>query len=653
MVRYDIPVRWLVLPLSRSQAIGNGLTYRGDDAAVRPGVLVRMKLRGKATQGIVVAEDNASTLDEAKVMAIDAVEHEMPLLPEASLKTLRWMADHYRTTQRQALTPFLPPPPWHRIFLAEMRDPMTELPLPEAPPLTPEQSRVADAVLASGTAKPTLLFGVAGSGKTEVYAHLVRAMIARGKQSIVLVPEIFLAEHIVDRLLKRLPPDSAVVMHSQLTPTERRKAWLKARTGEARVVIGPRSALFAPCPDLGLVILDEEHEWTYKNEQTPRYHARETAAELCRNAGAALVLGSATPSAESWDRARKGTYRLERLTERFGGAEFPAVRIVDLGEVDGKQYPFSTALLGAIRERLDKKEQTVLFLNRRGLSSGVLCLDCRKRLLSAASQLPYAVHRDASGRSYLLDHLTNQRADMPATCPHCGSAKLHPVGAGTQKVEEMLARFFPEARIARADTDALKDPADMRALLKDLEAGNIDILFGTQMVAKGIDVPGVTLAAVLVADIGLSLPHFRAGEHGFQLLAQLTGRSGRKHPGEVVIQTYRPDAPEVVAAAQHRTEEYLDAELAVRATLGYPPAAGMVRFIVPGPGADTRARALRDALSAAIASSKAAATATASPTFYGGGAEWHVILKGADLRRLIDAVDTEGVSVDIDPMDLL
>lgn len=646
-------MRWLVLPLSRSQAIGNGLTYGSNDARVRPGVLVRMKLRGKPTQGIVVARDDESTLEESKVMPIDTVEHEMPLLPTASLQTLRWMAEHYRTTQRQALTPFLPPPPWHRIFLAEMRDPGDIPASPAAPPLTTEQQHAADAILAAKEGKPTLLFGVAGSGKTEVYAHLIRTMIAQGKQSIMLVPEIFLAEHIVERLLQRLPADCAVVMHSQLTPTERRKAWLKVRTGEARVVIGPRSALFAPCPDLGLVIMDEEHEWTYKNEQTPRYHARETAEELCRNAGARLVLGTATPSIESWDRVERELYRMERLTERFGGAEFPTVRIIDLAEVDGKQYPCSSALLGAIQERLDKKEQTVLFLNRRGLSSGVLCLDCRKRLLSAASQLPYAVHRDPSGRSYLLDHLTNQRADIPAKCPHCGSVKLHPVGAGTQKLEELLTTYFPTARIARADSDVLKDPADMRALLAKLQAGDIDILLGTQMVAKGLDLHGVTLAAVLVADVGLSLPHFRAGERAFQLLAQLTGRSGRKNPGEVIIQTYRPDAAEITAAAQHRTEEYLTSERSIRAALGYPPAAEMVRFIVPDPGAERRAQQLRNDLAKKATETGVAATASASPTFYGAGKEWHVILKGVGLQKLLDGVDLEGVSTDVDPMDLL
>lgn len=600
-----------------------------------------------------MGEDPFSTLDEAKILPIEAVEHPMPLLPEHSLETLRWMAKHYRTTQRQALTPLLPPPPWHRIFLADMHVP-GDIPVsPSAPPLTKEQQQAAEAILGARDGKPTLLYGVAGSGKTEVYAYLIRTMIARGKQSIMLVPEIFLAEHIIERLLQRLPENTAVILHSQLTATQRRTAWLKVRTGEARVVIGPRSALFAPCPDLGLVIMDEEHEWTYKNEQTPRYHARETAEQLCTLSGATLVLGTATPSIESWDRTKRGLYRLERLTERFGGAEFPTVRIVDLAEVDGKQYPCSTALLTAIQERLDRNEQSVLFLNRRGLSSGVLCLECRKRLLSAASQLPYAVHRDSAGRSYLLDHLTNQRADMPAACPRCGSTKLHLVGAGTQKLEEMLRRYFPTARIARADSDVLQDPADMRALLAKLQAGDIDILLGTQMVAKGLDLHGVTLAAVLVADVGLSLPHFRAGERAFQLLAQLTGRSGRKYPGEVIIQTYRPDAIEIVAAAEHRTEEYLNAELAIRTTLGYPPASEMIRFIIGEPHAERRAEQLRTNILKTIADTKTTASISASPTFYGAGREWHVLLKGTNLSRLLDTIDLSDISTDVDPMDLL
>ena len=647
-------MRWLVLPLSKSTAIGNGLTYRSDDPRVQPGVLVRMKLRGKATEGIVVAADQESTLEESKILPIDDVEHKLPLLPKHSLETMRWVADYYRTTQRQALTVFLPPSPWHRVFLNMKEEQVPADPLPDGVTLNAEQLAAVRAIRDEGSKRPTLLFGVAGSGKTEVYAELVRSQLAKGKQSIVLVPEIFLAEHIVERLLQRLPREQTVVLHSQLSPVERRKAWMKVRTGEARVVIGPRSALFAPCQDLGLVIMDEEHEWTYKNEQTPRYHARETAETLCRYAGATLVLGTATPSLESWDRVERGSYTMQRLTERYGGAVFPTVQIVDLADVDGAQYPCSTPLILAMKERLEKHEQTVLFLNRRGLSSGVLCLDCRKRLLSTSSNLPYAVHRDASGRSYLLDHLTNQRADLPARCPHCGSVRLHPVGAGTQKLEDVIRRFFPDARVARADTDALTSIADMRALLKKLEAGDIDILLGTQMVAKGLDLPNVTLAAVLVADVGLSLPHFRSGERTFQLLAQLTGRSGRRNPGDVIIQTYRPDAPEVKAAATHDTEGYLRSERDIRAMLGYPPATDMIRFIVRAPGAHEAARRLQTALATRIENERIAASVTASPTFYGSGNEWHVILKGTNLRPLLETIDVpEHASIDVDPMDLL
>ncbi len=648
-------MRWLVLPLSKSTAIGNGLTYMSNDDRVQPGVLVRMKLRGKATQGIVTAKDEESTLDEAKVLPIETVESELPLLPTHSLDTLKWMAGYYRTTQRQALTVFLPPAPWHRVFLNAKNEEPTDEPIPQGSILTPAQQAAADAILKPDkNPKPKLLYGVAGSGKTEIYAELVRAMLAKGKQSIVLVPEIFLAEHIVERLMRRLPKDLTVVLHSRLTPTERRKAWMKVRTGRARIVIGPRSALFAPCEDLGLVILDEEHEWTYKSEQTPRYHARETAEALCKHSGATLVLGTATPSLESWSRSESGRYEMLKIGERYGGAQFPAVRIIDLAEVEGNLYPCSPALLQAIQERLEKKEQTVLFLNRRGLSAGVLCLDCRKRLLSATSQLPYAVHRDQySGRPYLLDHVTNQRADLPAKCPHCGSVRLHPVGTGTQKLEELLGRLFPSARIARADGDILAKPEDMRDLLKKLEAGEIDILLGTQMVAKGLDLSNVTLAAVLVADIGMSLPHFRAGERTFQLLSQLTGRSGRHTPGEVIIQTYRPDAQEVVAASQHRTEDYLRSEMEIRTMLGYPPASDMIRFIVPAPNAANIAGALKEAISAKIAATKSTAHVFASPTFYGGGAEWHVILKGAGIRELLDGLDLENVTTDVDPMDLL
>ncbi len=304
------------------------------------------------------------------------------------------------------------------------------------------------------------------------------------------------------------------------------------------LVIGSRSALFTPLQDLGLVILDEEHEWTYKNEQTPRYHARETAETLCRYAAAKLVLGSATPSLETWARAKEGRYHLVRLPERYLKQQFPAVRIVDLAQAQcGSLYPLSPSLLAAIEERLQKQEQSILFLNHRGIASALLCLDCRRRVVSPDSRLPFTVHRAPGNALKLVDHTTGLTLAVPTACPACGSVRLHCIGAGTQKVETLLKQRFPEARLLRADSDTLQHPEQMRSLLAAMRERRADILLGTQSVVKGLDLPQVTLAAVLLADIGLSLPHFRAGERIFQLLSQLTGRSGRSRPGEVIIQT--------------------------------------------------------------------------------------------------------------------
>jgi primosomal protein N' (replication factor Y) len=326
------------------------------------------------------------------------------------------------------------------------------------------------------------------------------------------------------------------------------------------------------------VIIDEEHEWTYKSEQTPRYHAREVAEWLCKASGAKLVLGSATPSLEAWTNTKSGAYTLATLPERFNGGTMPKVEIVDLATAEfGKHYPFTNPLIDAIQSRLDRGEQTVLFLNHRGRASALLCLQCRRRIVSPESQLPFTVHHGTDGRPFLLDHSSGLTAPVPEACPHCQSLDLREVGAGTQRIEESLKELFPKARILRADRDTLTNVEEMQTLLKTMAGGDADILLGTQTVTKGLDLPRVTLAAVLVADIGMSLPHFRAGERTFQLLMQLTGRSGRHAPGEVIIQTFRPDALEVRAAATHDASTYLDAELRLRLAMGYPHRRGLKR----------------------------------------------------------------------------
>jgi primosomal protein N' (replication factor Y) len=706
-----------VLVSSKSPGIGDGLTYDSGDLPVRPGSFIRVPLRKAFVEGVVPAVEEKKKSEAFDVKKITELLSGQPLLTEAQLRTIRWISAHYCCTQRHAIGPFLPAPPWSALLpksrtyyklasgeslhhirgkkreavieflrgrdvvtreelqsmtgassktirdLIELKaleesshadneeDAPASYELAEAlPPLSDAQNASYERIKASE--KPSLLFGITGSGKTEVYAKLIADEAARGRQSILLVPEILLTEQSIQRFERMFDPSRIAVIHSRLTGSARREQWRKIRSGQAALVVGSRSALFSPCPRLGLVVIDEEHEWTYKNEQTPRYHARETAEALCRYAGAKLVLGSATPSLESWERAKTGRYTLARIDERYQQRPLPPVRIIDLGTVAfGNMYPFSPPLLEAIGKRLQKREQCVLFLNRRGIATGILCLGCRKRLISPETQLPYTLHRTPAGVAFLMDHISGQTANFPATCPYCASPSLLAVGAGTQKLEDLLTTFFPDARLLRADSDTLKFPEQMRLLLKKMTEGEADILLGTQSVVKGLDLPGVTLAAVLVADVGLSLPHFRAGERVFQLLTQLTGRSGRTVPGEVIIQTFRPDAVEVTLAAKHATEEYLEQELKLRLMAKYPPATQMIRLLIQGPDAASRARMLHSGIQRAIKNLGMDLIANCSPTLFGAGKVWHILLRGAEPRTILPGLDLSGVTVDVDPVD--
>lgn len=707
----------LILLQSRSPGIGNGLTYDAANTDLAPGSLVQVTLRKKVTEGIVLAMEKRrqEEKEDFSLKPIEDVLSRQPLLTEAQLKLVRWMAGYYYCSLRGALVPFLPSGSWKSLlpkdivgyrlkkpmekggkkqmmvmeylegrdwmpadeikshtgvshatlktlvkegYIEEEARPPEDTPKPDYallggyPTFTPIQEQAYKAMKAD--TRPSLLFGITGSGKTEVYAAMIADMAAEGKQSILLVPEILLTEHSLDRFERLFDRNKLAILHSRLTPAARRLEWMRIHRGEAALIIGSRSALFAPCKNLGLVIIDEEHEWTYKNEQTPRYHARETAETLCRYANAKLVLGSATPSLESWERTKNGQYHLAKISERYQNRPLPTVRIVDLANVKfGSLYPFSPPLLQAMEERLQKGEQTVLFLNRRGIASSILCLDCRRRIVSQETQLPFTLHKSPSGKPYLLDHFSGVTATIPERCPHCQSTKLTPVGAGTQKLEEIVQTIFPKAKVLRADSDTLHHPEQMRSLLASMRERKADILLGTQSVVKGLDLPGVTLAAVLVADVGLSLPHFRAGERIFQLLTQLTGRSGRMIPGEVIIQTFRPEAAEIVAASQHRTEDYLEAERKLRETLQYPPLTQMIRFILSDNRPETRARAFHQALLNAIDRAKVKATATVAPTLLSGGKIWHVLLRGEHLRQLLPGLPLENIVVDVDPMDVL
>lgn len=702
-----------VLVSSKAPGIGNGLTYACGRHVLDVGMLVRVPLRTGTAEGIVLDVLQQRPPEQTyELRDVHEILSAQPLLTRGQVQTLKWMASHYCCSLRQAARAFLPAAPWNALLpspVSEMRligkpkpragsvqravcehlrdggwhslhavreetgltaagvrslvsQDIIELRMRMAEPktvatilpgrtahLTPQQQEVLDAI--SSTHKPSLLFGVTGSGKTEVYAASIAATVATGKQCLLLVPEILLSEHHWQRF-EDLLPGRVQIVHSRLTPGQRKLAWRRIRSGDVALVIGSRSALFAPLHRLGLVIVDEEHEWTYKNEQTPRYHARDTAEALCAGIGAKLLLGSATPSLESWARAKQGRYHLARLAQRYGGAALPSVRIVDLADVSfGTLYPFSPPLLEAIGSRLSTHEQSVLFLNRRGVATGLLCLRCRQRLMSQDTGLPLTLHRSGNGRPILVDHASGAVSEVPAHCPHCTSTELRAIGAGTQGIEELLAKAFPSARVLRADADTLASPQHMRTLLSRMRNNDADILLGTQSVVKGLDLPNVTLAAVLLADVGLSLPTFRAGERVFQLLTQLTGRSGRARPGEVIIQTFRPQAPEIALAAMHDTEAYMDAELRLRERHRYPPATQLIRLIFSGDAAKQRAQATHADLAAR--STPDDLIATVAPTLYGGGRVWHVLLRGKNPRAAVRHVDLRDAIIDIDPVDCL
>ena len=421
---------------------------------------------------------------------------------------------------------------------ARRRDPLAgRRILPSKPlALNPEQSAALAAVgeLGGGGPSTLLLYGVTGSGKTEVYLQAIAKELEAGRGTIVLVPEISLTPQTVSRFASRFG-DMVAVLHSALSDGERYDEWHRIRSGAARVAVGPRSAVWAPVKDLGLIVVDEEHEPSYKQEDNPRYSARDVAVLRGAVEGAKVVLGSATPSLESWRNAETGKYRLASITRRAGAGTLPGVRLVDLGEDGAGGAIFSRDLIDAISLRLDRGEQTILFLNRRGFSRQYVCAACGWTATCPACDLAYTYHR---ADSCLRCHVCGGWTELPAKCPDCGGAEFACQGIGTQRAEAALRKCFPRASVLRMDADSTSRRSSHDDILGAFRRGEADILVGTQMIAKGLDFPNVTLVGVLNADSTLSLPDFRASERAFQLFAQVSGRAGRAElPGEVLIQT--------------------------------------------------------------------------------------------------------------------
>ncbi len=451
--------------------------------------------------------------------------------------------------------------------------------------LNMEQQAAADAVLSdydSGMRGTYLLYGITGSGKTEVYMELIAHVLEKGRQAIVLIPEISLTYQTVMRFYRRFGSRVSII-NSRLSSGERYDQMERARAGEIDIMIGPRSALFTPFEHLGLIIIDEEHEGAYKSETSPRYHAREVAEMRAQMNGASLILGSATPSLESFYMAEQGRYRLLPLTRRAKEeSRLAAVHVVDLREElsSGNRSVFSRKLKSMMEERLEKKEQIMLFMNRRGYANFVSCRSCGEAVRCPHCDVSLTYHRD--GR--LKCHYCGYEVPMPEKCPQCGSPYIAAFGTGTQKLEEFAKREFPSARILRMDADTTAKKGAHEEILQAFLEGDADILIGTQMIVKGHDFPNVTLVGIMAADLSLNAPDFRSSERTFDLLVQASGRAGRgKRAGDVVIQTYAPDHYAIRTAAAQDYGAFYEQEFLYRKLMGYPPAVGLLGIQLSSP----------------------------------------------------------------------
>jgi primosomal protein N' (replication factor Y) (superfamily II helicase) len=557
-----------VYPLVTARALARPFTYLAD--GLEKGSVVSVPFGRARRRGVVVGLEDEAPPEVEPV----AVERVLGSVSPALVDLALWLADYYGSTPARALA-LVAPEARARRAGAKRRKPPKALPAESAPEnLTSEQEVALEKIVgALGTGGSFLLYGATGSGKTEVYLRACAEALARRLGAIVLVPEIALTPQALGRFTARFPGQVAV-LHSAMTDAERRDERERIAAGDARVVLGARSAIFAPVENLGLICVDEEQDASYKQESDPRYDARTVAAKRAALEGAVAVFGSATPRPESWA-------RLERL-ELGGrlGRRLPHVQVVDLRREAG--YPLSAPLLEGLGALSDNGGKAILLLNRRGIAPALHCRACGVTIRCPSCDVALTLHADGA----LHCHHCGRRQTSPSLCPACGAAELARLGAGTERLEQKLAEALPGLELFRLDADVASNPAELSDRLAAFAAADRAVLLGTQMVAKGHHFEGVALAAVVDADTGMALPDFRAEERTFQLVTQLAGRSGRDAPGRVLVQTYQPDARPIVLAARHAVDEFLVGELDRRRDLGYPPFRHLLRVVVAGPGAD-------------------------------------------------------------------
>ena len=552
---------------------------------IKPGMRALIDFRGKKIYGLIVDISSRSDVPETKVKPLLSLDADLLFLDKPTLDLARWIADYYCAPLGMVLRNIVPSEirklkkKQCQFDPGFMQDDLDSY-LPPIPHVLNESQKEACQNIAATIDKEEyttyLLYGVTGSGKTEVYLRSIEHARKKKKQSIIIVPEISLTPQMIETFRTRF--EKVALFHSRLTPRQRRHYWLGMKRGFYDIVIGARSAIFAPFENPGLIIVDEEHEHTFKQQEIPFYHARDIAVKRGSMTRSCVILGSATPSLESFSNCRKGKYALLPLPVRVDSKELPEVHVIDMNDEikknKGWNPVFSSVLLEEIQKRLDTGEQSILFLNRRGYSTFICCRECGWIAKCEHCSITLTYHKESS---VLHCHRCDYHQKHFRNCPSCGKPDLKSAGTGTEKVERLLRKIFPEAKIGRMDTDVTKKKGAYEEILGNFRRGKIDVLVGTQMIAKGLDIPNVTLVGIITADLALNIPDFRSAENTFQLITQVAGRAGRGAiKGDVILQTFSPDLPVIRFAASQDYLGFYEAEKIFRSELNYPPE---LRFI--------------------------------------------------------------------------
>ncbi len=556
------------------------LTYSSDLPLVR-GQKVLVPLGKRSADGVVIdREETAPT--EFKLKSILSVEEEIPPLTPPQLQWALWISKYYHHSPGDVFSLFYPP--LAKKGRSPAKDLFTKSVEEKKITLNAEQQQAVEAIDATKGFSTHLLWGVTGSGKTEVYIELIKRKLAEQQGSIVLVPEIALTPQLISRFREQLG-DEMAVLHSDLTEREKTNQWWSVVDQKKRVLIGARSALFCPVPNLGLIIIDEEHEASYKQDESLRYHARDTAIVRAQYEKIPIVLGSATPSLETWKNVGDKKFHLHRLQQRAMTLHMPEIKIIDMTDSkhDLARESFlpswlSTELYRELQINYQNGFQSALFLNRRGIAQTVFCQDCGFIYKCPNCDISLTLH----GQSHLVCHYCDYSQELAKTCPECKVGAVKPLGLGTELVQEDLQKLFPLAKVLRVDRDEIDSRARLEEFIEQMEQGEVQFLVGTQMIAKGLDFEKLTLVGIVLADISFHIPDFRATERSYQLMTQVSGRSGRHHPGKVLIQTYKPDHPSLTYALTADTAGFLNQELIDRTELQYPPFARLACIKLSG-----------------------------------------------------------------------